>query len=228
MPCAPRKLLRLLRLSHSALNLRTYVRPAHGNGPPGIFFFTLECSSLLPVLGARMLFNLPYRWASMLRSDQMDGSAESNSAESSRERLGVGTLRAVAMRVCACFCGSRELVVSGAAAAEAEAVGSSRRKIDTVTSCSRRDLDLVGPSTEIELSHQISHHRLQREPSSAPLTEPGERAYSFASSRRGGGNACMFSAVWRVASIPEAALPGSLAEFVIERYCLYAQGSPFV
>lgn len=44
-------------------NVRTYVR-----GPerkPGVWFFTLEASRLLAVLGARWLYHLPYRWASM-------------------------------------------------------------------------------------------------------------------------------------------------------------------
>ena len=38
------------------------VRPV-GGGPPGIYFFTLDCSRVLPALGASMLFHLPYRLA---------------------------------------------------------------------------------------------------------------------------------------------------------------------
>lgn len=39
-------------------NLRTYVRGP--GGEPGIYFFSLEASSLLAVAGARLLFGLPY------------------------------------------------------------------------------------------------------------------------------------------------------------------------
>jgi hypothetical protein len=61
IPFLPRFLQRLLALSHHAVNARTYVRPSRGHGPPGIFFFTLECSGFLPAFGASLLFNLPYR-----------------------------------------------------------------------------------------------------------------------------------------------------------------------
>jgi uncharacterized protein YqjF (DUF2071 family) len=57
-PGVPRWLVRWMGLSHHAVNVRTYVRPVDG-GPPGIFFFSLDCSALLPTLGARALFNLP-------------------------------------------------------------------------------------------------------------------------------------------------------------------------
>src|SRR5690606_14870196 len=51
------------RISSSyELNVRTYVRL--GN-VPGVWFFSLEASNLLAVLGARSTFRLPYRWASM-------------------------------------------------------------------------------------------------------------------------------------------------------------------
>lgn len=62
-----RPLLRLLQVSHHAVNVRTYVRPECG-GPPGIYFFSLDCSAALPSVGARVLFNLPYCLASMSRS----------------------------------------------------------------------------------------------------------------------------------------------------------------
>src|SRR3954462_52132 len=39
------------------VNLRTYV--VH-NGVPGIWFFSLDASKILPALGARLFFNLPY------------------------------------------------------------------------------------------------------------------------------------------------------------------------
>jgi hypothetical protein len=66
-PGVPLWLVRMLGLSHHAVNVRTYVRPAAGDGPPGIYFFTLDCSAMLPAVGARALFNLPYRYARMRR-----------------------------------------------------------------------------------------------------------------------------------------------------------------
>jgi uncharacterized protein YqjF (DUF2071 family) len=39
------------------LNVRTYV---HHKGEPGIWFFSLDASRLLPVIGARIFFGLPY------------------------------------------------------------------------------------------------------------------------------------------------------------------------
>lgn len=66
-PRVPLWLMRWLGLSHHAVNVRTYVRPSSGDGPPGIYFFTLDCSALLPTIGARLLFNLPYRYARMRR-----------------------------------------------------------------------------------------------------------------------------------------------------------------
>ena len=62
-----RPLLRLLQVSHHAVNVRTYVRP-EGGGPGGIYFFSLDCSHALPSIGARVLFNLPYCLARMRRS----------------------------------------------------------------------------------------------------------------------------------------------------------------
>ena len=67
-----RPLLNLLRVSHHAVNVRTYVRPADG-GPPGVYFFSLDCSHALASLGARLLFNLPYRLARMCRSKEESG-----------------------------------------------------------------------------------------------------------------------------------------------------------
>jgi uncharacterized protein YqjF (DUF2071 family) len=69
LPCW---LKRLLSLSHHAVNVRTYVRPEYANGvsdeeAAGIYFFTLDCSHVLPAIGARLLFNLPYRLANMMR-----------------------------------------------------------------------------------------------------------------------------------------------------------------
>lgn len=45
--------------SFPELNLRTYVR-SRVSGLRGVFFFSLDCSSPLAVLGARVLFHLPY------------------------------------------------------------------------------------------------------------------------------------------------------------------------
>ena len=67
-PGMPLWMTRCLGLSHHAVNVRTYVRPASGDGPPGIFFFSLDCSALLPCIGARLLFNLPYQYSRMSRS----------------------------------------------------------------------------------------------------------------------------------------------------------------
>ena len=44
-------------------NLRTYV--VGPDGTRGIWFFTLEAARLLPVIGARLTFGLPYHWANM-------------------------------------------------------------------------------------------------------------------------------------------------------------------
>jgi len=44
------------------LNVRTYV---HHRGVPGVWFFSLDAARLLPVLGARLFFHLPYHQAEM-------------------------------------------------------------------------------------------------------------------------------------------------------------------
>lgn len=44
-------------------NVRTYVRGP--DGEPGIWFFTLEADRGLAVIGARLAYALPYRWADM-------------------------------------------------------------------------------------------------------------------------------------------------------------------
>lgn len=53
--------------SFPELNLRTYVR-SRTTGLQGVYFFALDAGSLLAVLGARMLFHLPYYWADMKRT----------------------------------------------------------------------------------------------------------------------------------------------------------------
>jgi uncharacterized protein YqjF (DUF2071 family) len=45
------------------MNVRTYVRGP--DGERGIWFFSLEAKRLAAVVGARMLYRLPYRWARM-------------------------------------------------------------------------------------------------------------------------------------------------------------------
>lgn len=74
-PGMPLLFARMAGLSHHAVNVRTYVRPKDNIGPPGIFFFSLDCSALLPTLGASALFNLPYRYAHMQRSSHDDGAS---------------------------------------------------------------------------------------------------------------------------------------------------------
>jgi uncharacterized protein len=49
--------------SFHELNMRTYV---HRNGEPGVWFFTLEASKLLPTLAARALYWLDYRLSEMV------------------------------------------------------------------------------------------------------------------------------------------------------------------
>jgi uncharacterized protein YqjF (DUF2071 family) len=44
------------------MNLRTYVR---GPAGPGVWFFSLDAASLPAVIGARLLYGLPYHWARM-------------------------------------------------------------------------------------------------------------------------------------------------------------------
>ena len=53
------------------LNLRTYV--VGPDGRAGVYFFSLDASSLLAVVGARVGFGLPYFWASMQESVDADG-----------------------------------------------------------------------------------------------------------------------------------------------------------
>lgn len=59
------------------LNVRTYV---HHHGKPGVWFFSLDASKLIPVMAARVLFLLPYFKASM------DFSANGNEFRFTSER----------------------------------------------------------------------------------------------------------------------------------------------
>jgi len=58
----PPFLPRALGLDFPEMNLRTYVVGAQG---PGIWFFSLDAGKLLPVMGAKAAFGLPYFWARM-------------------------------------------------------------------------------------------------------------------------------------------------------------------
>ncbi len=50
-------------MSFPELNLRTYVLAPDGRA--GVYFFSLDASSLLAVVGARVAFGLPYFWSRM-------------------------------------------------------------------------------------------------------------------------------------------------------------------
>ena len=58
--------------SFAELNLRTYVR-SRVTGQQGVYFFSLDAASLLAVIGARVLFHLPYFWAKMSRRTASTG-----------------------------------------------------------------------------------------------------------------------------------------------------------
>jgi len=53
------------------VNVRTYVHA--GGRDPGIWFFSLEASSALAVLGARAFYHLPYYWARMSTGPAHEG-----------------------------------------------------------------------------------------------------------------------------------------------------------
>ena len=58
--------------SFPELNLRTYVR-SRRTGRQGVYFFSLDAASVLAVLGARLLFHLPYFPATMSRERSPEG-----------------------------------------------------------------------------------------------------------------------------------------------------------
>jgi uncharacterized protein YqjF (DUF2071 family) len=60
------------------LNLRTYVH--HRGADPGVWFFSLDASSALAVLGARAFFHLPYWHARMAVEQDGDGRTRYRSA----------------------------------------------------------------------------------------------------------------------------------------------------
>ncbi len=59
------------------MNVRTYVRGP--DGQRGIWFFSLEADRLAAVVGARLSYRLPYRWARM-RVEATTGSVEYRSS----------------------------------------------------------------------------------------------------------------------------------------------------
>ena len=59
-------------LGFPELNLRTYVR-SRETGLAGVYFFSLDAASALAVIGARVLFHLPYFWARMKVEHASDG-----------------------------------------------------------------------------------------------------------------------------------------------------------
>lgn len=76
--------------SFNELNLRTYVRSPR-TGKRGVFFFALDCDSVLSVIGARVLFHLPYYFAAMQHRAQRAANPGAPTAETiayrSRRRL---------------------------------------------------------------------------------------------------------------------------------------------
>lgn len=67
------------------LNVRTYVRCPQQPDKPGVYFFSLDAASLLTVLGARVLFGLPYFWAEM-RAQIMGDEIQYRSVRRSKSR----------------------------------------------------------------------------------------------------------------------------------------------
>jgi uncharacterized protein YqjF (DUF2071 family) len=65
------------------VNVRTYVTVG---GKPGVYFFSLDAGKLTPVLGARLLFHLPYHRASITLRRQADGTIDYQSRRSSGAR----------------------------------------------------------------------------------------------------------------------------------------------
>jgi uncharacterized protein len=63
------------------LNVRTYV--TYG-GKPGVYFFSLDAGSSLAVMGARMLYHLPYFRASMVVGETRDGTIHYTSRRTHR------------------------------------------------------------------------------------------------------------------------------------------------
>ncbi len=55
------------------VNVRTYVTVG---GKPGVYFFSLDASKLLPVMGARMFYRLPYYLADIRLRRRTDASVE--------------------------------------------------------------------------------------------------------------------------------------------------------
>ena len=98
----------LVAMTHHAVNVRTYVRPAttgpttssgddegqkqqqRERGEPGIYFFNLDCSTIPPAAGASIFFNLRYQYARMERSwrgqqQQMEDNSNKNDGSNSKD-----------------------------------------------------------------------------------------------------------------------------------------------
>ena len=63
-----------LGLSFLETNVRTYVQTP--DGAPGVYFFSLDATSLTAVVGARVAFGLPYFWATGEQRAVSAGSTE--------------------------------------------------------------------------------------------------------------------------------------------------------
>jgi uncharacterized protein YqjF (DUF2071 family) len=87
------------------MNVRTYVRGP--DGERGIWFFTLEAGRVLAVLGARLSYRLPYRWAKM-RVRRMGKRIE----YASERQFGPGRARVLISRNSAIQPGERELFLT--------------------------------------------------------------------------------------------------------------------
>lgn len=69
--------------SFHEINLRTYV---HHRGVPGVWFFSLDADRLPAVLGARIAYRLPYRWARIGMTEEQEGAISYTSHRHSRPR----------------------------------------------------------------------------------------------------------------------------------------------
>ncbi|MFL6416285.1 MAG: YqjF family protein [Bryobacteraceae bacterium] len=87
------------------MNVRTYVRGP--DGERGIWFFTLEADRLAAVLGARLSYGLPYRWADMRVRDH-GGSVEYRS----KRHVGRGTADILVLRNSALRAKEQELFLT--------------------------------------------------------------------------------------------------------------------
>ncbi len=64
--------------SYNELNVRTYIRH---NDKPGVLFLSLDVDSLISMLGARVLYGLPYRYRAFALDSQRVKSFNSKTKE---------------------------------------------------------------------------------------------------------------------------------------------------